>query len=347
MQICYGDNMNSADDSLFENWSVPMPPRMATSDGSPRRIGVELEMIELDVGTVSTLVADFLGGPVDEKSRYEHEVGGDDAGPWIVELDYAYLKELGRAEAADDEITEAFNDATEAVLRTGAEAVVPVEVVSPPIALERLADVQRLVARLRDAGAKGSGAGLSYAFGMQFNPEMPALDATTITRYLQAFFCLYEWLAKRCEVDLTRKLTGFSASFPTAYVRKVVDPDYAPDLATLIDDYLEDNPTRNRALDMLPLFLHLDEDRLRAVVDDPRVKPRPTLHYRLPNCEIDRPDWGVHLAWGDWLEVEKLTADGERLRDWCAAYSDWLDQPLKRLFDNWHEQVESRLESPD
>jgi hypothetical protein len=33
-----------------------------------------------------------------------------------------------------------------------------------------------------------------------------------------------------------------------------------PDLDTLIDDYLEYNPTRNRALDFLPLFLHLDED---------------------------------------------------------------------------------------
>jgi len=221
-----------------------------------------------------------------------------------------------------------------------------VEVVSPPLPMERLADVERLIGKLHRAGAKGSGAGVSYAFGMQFNPELPGLDADTIGAYLKSFFCLYDWLAQREAVDLTRRLTGFSASFPGRYLRKVVDPDYAPSLDTLIDDYLEANPTRNRALDMLPLFLHLDKERLRAVVDDPRVKPRPTLHYRLPNSEIHRADWGIHRAWGDWLQVEYLANDRERLDEVCRAYSKWLDEPLGRLFETWHGEVESWLHDP-
>ena len=325
-----------------------MPPVSETAEGEPRRIGVELEMIELDVGTASRIVAMHVGGEVEKTSRYEHVIHGDDAGDWGVELDYEFLKELGRERGeSGDEFAEAVGDVAESVLRAGAEAVVPVEIVSPPLPLERLADVQALVPVLRDAGAKGSGAGLSYAFGMQFNPELPALDAATVTAYLKAFFCLYDWLAERESVDLTRKLTGFSASFPGRYVRKVVDPDYRPDTDQLIDDYLADNPTRNRALDMLPLFLHLDRDRVRAVVDDPRVKARPTLHYRLPNCEIHREDWGIHLAWGDWLQVEALAHDRERLEEVCRAYADWLDKPLERLLERWHEECERWLDAGD
>ncbi len=324
-----------------------MPPAIRTSEGAPRRVGVEVEMIGLDVAEVSRIVTEFLDGELETLSRYEHLVHGDSAGDWGIELDYGYLKELGRNDEADNDLQELVSDAAELVLRKGAETVVPVEIVSPPLPFERLADIQQLIAILRNAGAEGSGAGVSYAFGMQFNPELPGLDAKTVTAYLKAFFCLYDWLMKQTKIDLTRKLTGFSASFPSNYVKKVIDPDYWPDQDTLIDDYLADNPTRNRALDMLPLFLHLDEERLRAVVDDPRVKARPTLHYRLPNCEIDRDDWGVHLAWNDWLEVEELACDRDTLQQVCIAYAEWLDQPLQRLFDDWADEVTRWIRNED
>lgn len=328
---------------LFENWTPPMPPIAETADGRPRRIGVELEMIELDVGTASRIVALHTGGEIEKTSRYEHVIHGADEGDWLVELDYEYLKERGREERPDDELMKLVDEATESVLRAGAEQIVPVEVVSPPLPLPKLAVVQSLIPKLRAAGAKGTGAGFSYAFGTQLNPELPDLEADTIAAYLKAFFCLYDWLAQRAAVDFTRRLTGFSASFPRGYVRKVVDTGYWPDQDALIDDYLADNPTRNRALDLLPLILHLDEERLRAAVDDPRVKPRPTLHYRLPNCEIHEPDWGIHLAWGDWLEVESLARDRDRLGETCARYTDWLDRPLSRLFDNWGDEIADAL----
>lgn len=342
--------MNKSDKKQLE-WKPEMPPRTNTEDGKPRRIGVEIEMIGLSVENVSELVSQQIKGQVEVQSRYEHLVHGDAAGDWGIELDYAYLKERGREDDAeddaDDDLQVLIEDAAESVLRAGAEAVVPVEVVSPPLPLARLVDIQQLIVALRKAGAEGSGAGLTYAFGMQFNPELPGLDARTVASYLKAFFCLYDWLMERSKVDLTRRLSGFSAAFPGAYVAQVVDPDYWPDQDTLIDDYLDENPTRNRALDMLPLFLHLDKARLRAVVDDPRVKPRPTLHYRLPNCEIDRADWGVHLAWDDWLVVEKLACDEERLREICTAYSEWLDKPLARLLDSWAEAVTQWIDIPE
>jgi len=329
---------------LFHHWTPPLPSQAETGDGTGRRIGVELELIGLNVDEASRIVARHINGKLQERSRYEHLIQGDEAGDWIVEFDFEYLKKKGREEENEDEWLALLDEAAEHALRVGAETIVPVEVVSPPLPLPRLAEVQSLIARLRSAGARGTGAGISYAFGMQFNPELPALDAGTILGYLKAFLCLYDWLKERSAPDLTRRLTGFMAPFPGDYVRKVVDPAYWPERDTLIDDYLTDNPTRNRALDMLPLFLHLDRKRVRQSVDDPRVKPRPTLHYRLPNSEIDREDWGIHLAWGDWLEVEALAANKDSLDRLCATYAEWLDQPLEPVLGDWAREIDSWLD---
>jgi len=78
---------------------------------------------------------------------------------------------------------------------------------------------------------------------------------------------------------------------------------------------------------------------VRAVAHDPLIKPRPAFHYRLPDCEIHLPDWGLHIAWHDWLEVEALADDAGRLRGCCAAYREFLDRPLQRLFGDWPEAV--------
>ncbi|NGX16341.1 amidoligase family protein [Wenzhouxiangella sp. XN24] len=327
----------------FRDWEPPLPPARETATGEARRVGVELEMIGPGVSDVSAIVADQVGGRCEKKSPYEHIVHGDEAGEWRVELDWEYLKRKGREEAPDTDLAAFVDETAERLVRAGAETIVPVEVISPPLPMRRLADLQSLIVRLRDAGARGTGAGISYAFGLQLNPELPSLDARTIASYLKAFFCLYEWLEKRSAPDFTRKLTRFTAPFPAAYVRKTIDPEYWPPQDRLIDDYLADNPTRNRALDMLPLFLHLDEARVRAVVEDPRVKPRPTLHYRLPNCEIDEPGWGIHIPWGDWLKVERLATDRDRLERICRAYARWLDKPMRHLFENWAREVESWL----
>ncbi|MDT8319405.1 MAG: amidoligase family protein [Xanthomonadales bacterium] len=329
----------------FRDWRPRLPERHETAGGEPRRVGVELELIGLDVPAVSRIVARRFGLTIEKKSRYEFLLAGDEAGDWAVELDFEYLKEKGREDVPEDELAAFLGDAAESVLRAGAEFVVPVEVVSPPLPMPRLADVQLLVEDLRDAGARGTGAGFSYAFGLQFNPELPNLQAKTIVSYLKAFFCLHDWLVERSAPDFTRRLTRFSAPFPARYLRKVIDSDYWPDRDKLIDDYLADNPTRNRSLDLLPLFLHLDEERVRSVVDDPRVKARPTLHYRLPNCEIDKPDWGIDLAWNDWLAVEALAADPECLNELCAQYVRWIKEPLSHVWGNWADEVEAWIDN--
>lgn len=296
----------------------------------------------LELEALAALVAEHVDGVVEAAGRYERRIRGDPAGEWMVELDFAYLRERGRQQRAGGVLGQ-LDEAAEEILAAGSQAVVPMEVVSPPLPLARLHELEALIVRLRNAGARGTRDGLAFAFGMHFNPEMPEVDAPTVTRYLKAFLCLFDWLKARARVDLLRRLTVYIDPFPAEYVRRVLDPVYRPDLASLIDDYLRDNPTRNRALDMLPLFAWLDEPRVRAVVDDPRIKPRPALHYRLPNCEIDEPGWGLRQAWSDWLQVEHLAADETRLDDLCVRYLEYLDRPIGRLMDDWADLVQPWL----
>jgi hypothetical protein len=322
---------------------LPLPPRARTRTGAMRRVGVEIELQGLDIDALSVLVGEHVDGRVERISDYEHTVHGDAAGDWRVELDFAYLKARGRDSAVPSGVLGQLDEAAEDLIAAGSRLLVPLEIVTPPLPMDRLDELDRLVDHLREAGARGTRDGVAFAFGLHLNPELPDTDVETLTRYLKGFLCLYDWLKAESRVDLLRRLTVYIDPFPEGYVRKVIAPDYWPGMATLIDDYLADNPTRNRALDMLPPFAEVDEARVRAVVDDDRIKPRPALHYRLPNCEIDEPGWGVREAWRHWLQVEHLAADRDRLQAACTAYREHLEQTLGRLFDGWASGVKPWL----
>lgn len=308
-------------------------------EGTARRLGVEIEMSGLSLDELAQIVARHFNLSVKQDGRYERLLSGDQAGDWKVELDFDLLKRWGREERLGDSFKDELDASIEQSLKTLSEQIVPLELVSPPLEMTRLSEVESLVRQLRKAGAKGTSDRWRNAFGMQFNPEMPSLDAKIIVRFLKSFLCLYEWLEKRADINFTRKLTRYIDPFPRAYVLKVIAPDYWPSQDQLIDDYLTYNPTRNRALDMLPLFRYLDENRVLSITDDVLIKARPTLHYRLPDSEIGQPDWGIHQAWNDWLELEALVMDLDKLQQMCAAYEAFLTHPIERFIKNWNEQV--------
>lgn len=317
---------------------LPMPPRTHTQGGEERRIGIEIEFSGLKLDEISEVLIETLDAQAKPVSDYETEIETPDLGTWRVELDNAYLKQLGREHAEVAEVNPEADDGAslpESLLALVAEKIVPFEVVTAPLPISRLSDVCDVIRRLGNAGAKGTRHAKAYAFGIHMNPEMPALDAVTVRRHLQAFLCLQDWLKLRCDVDFSRRVTPYIDSFPTKYIRQVIAPDYAPDMDQLIDDYLAHNPTRNRALDMLPMFAQIDEGRVRAQVDDERVQARPTHHYRLPNCLIDEPNWNLGLAWRDWLQVEYLADEPQRLDAICAAYDEFLASPTDRLLKDW------------
>lgn len=319
-----------------------LPSIFERSDGKTRRIGVELEYSGLDIETGAKLLQQEFGGRIDQISPYESKIRDTKFGDFLVELDFGLLKQIGR-EAADESADDAPEQIPERLLASVAEQIVPYEIVSPPLPTDRLSEMEVLIERLREEGALGTRHSAFYAFGLHLNPEMPDLDADTVLAYMQAFACLYPWLERVGEIDWSRRFTTYIQPYSNAYVRRIIDRNYAPGIETLIDDYLEANPVRNRSLDMLPLFAHIDEKRVRAVVDDERIKPRPTLHYRLPNCEIDVREWSIIKPWRQWLQVEHLARDSKRLEKMCRGYSLYLDNPVRAMLKDWSKRCERWL----
>lgn len=324
------------------NQLLSTSPWTKNYEGNPRRVGIELEISGMELDTLSEYVAEFFDLSIETNGRYERVLKGDPAGDWIVELDFDFLKKMGREARHKETFSAEVSYTAEDVLAVAAKAVVPMEVVSPPLPLDRLNQFEHLINLLRSKGAQGTSHNAVNAFGMQFNPELPSLEPRMITASLKAFVCVYEWLFKRANINLSRRVTSYVNPFPISYVKKIIAPDYWPDLPILIDDYLLDNPTRNRALDMLPLFAFLDEGRVRAKTDDILIKARPTFHYRLPDCEIDKPEWGLYIAWNDWVKMEELAADEDRLVTCCLAYQKHLDHTLERIFSDWTQILEQQ-----
>lgn len=318
----------------------PQPPQTRNHEGRERRVGVELEFIGLGIERIGTLVRDTLGGEIQPHTPYEYTIAGTRLGDFRVELDYAYLKKLGRRELGDDAAGD-LERLSEDVLATVAKRVVPFEIVSPPIPMSRLGELEALVAALRDAGARGTADSPIYAFGLHLNPELPGLEAGPILAYLRAYAVLADWLRRVSNVDISRRIFPYIQPWPKEYKRLLVDPAYAPDVPALVADYLAHNATRNRAMDLLPLCAHLAPDRVAEAVDDDRVAARPTLHYRLPNCEIERPGWRLAEPWSHWLAVERLAADPERLAQACDAYREHLDSALAGLIEDWARKAEA------
>jgi len=320
----------------------PLPMQLHTRAGDVRRLGVEIEFTGMEIDAIVDSIINQYGGRAEALSDYEINVVETSLGQFGVELDFSYIKRISRErhESADSNDLE---ELAEAIVGAIAKQLVPFEVVAPPIDMTDLWQLEDLFLTLRNSDAQGTHASAKNAFGLQLNPEMPDCEAATILNYLRAFLCLYEWLKMRCDVDFSRRLTSYVDPFGKDYIRKILKPSYEPTIEELIDDYLEFNPTRNRALDMLPLFAHIDEPRLRAKVDDDRVKARPTLHYRLPNSLIDDPQWGLIHPYRDWLQVDNLAMDKARLETVCWAYRNYLDNPTANLFTNWSHSVSQWL----
>ncbi len=359
-----------------------MPPQPCKEDGRERRVGVEMEMSGIELSMIACQINIAFGGRIEEISPFEFVIRGTDLGDFKIELDFVYLKKYARekyralqasheerasqgssnsqkvptasaedeallSELADLDLPDLESMASEA-LSLVAKNVVPLEIVTPPIALSQLHLLNTLVQRLRDHEAKGTRHLLFYAFGVHLNPELPDLNVDTILRYFRAFLCLHDWLADQEKVAFSRRVTPFINRFPSDYARKVVDPDYTPSLSEFIDDYLDANASRNRALDLLPLLTWLDESRVRTVLPEEKIGKRPTFHYRLPNSDIDNPAWTVAQSWNHWVMVERLANHPKLLKEMMWALSRHLELFSIELV-SWKERLKScvnHLSSP-
>jgi len=309
-----------------------MPPKLQNDKGDERRVGVEIELSAPDIDSLVVIVQSVFGGISESISAYEWEVRDSCFGKFGIEVDYDYLKKIAKE---SDKSGKVIDELQTHALGALSSALVPFEIVTPPIPVSQLPTMEDLTVKLRERGAKGTKDAVWKAYGLHLNPEVPSLDAPSCLRYLKAYLCLHDWLIEQEKVDLSRRITPYVDAFGSDYIGLVLAGDYEPGITTLIDDYLQYNPTRNRSLDMLPLFSFLDRERVASAVNDELVKARPTFHYRLPNCDIDNPQWSVADAWNGWCMVERLAENTILLEAATKDYLDHQSQILPDIIDPW------------
>jgi hypothetical protein len=326
--------------------SFLLPPIVRTADGEVRRAGFEFEFAGVSLEESARIVQNVFGGREEIVSTFERRVETD-LGKFSIEIDASLLKDKKyeaplRAVGLDPQ--EMDLQWVEDVLLTTFSSVVPIEIGTPPIPIIHLAPLEELRKQLHQAEAKGTRAALLYAFGMHINPQIPSDDPAMLRDMLRAFILLYPWIKDRAEVDWARRVTPFVNPFPDEYARLILADDYPAARDRLIDDYVRYNPTRNRALDMLPVLAHLDHDRVMSQLEDAAlVKPRPAFHYRLPNCMIDEPQWKIAREWNLWVTIEQLANDPIRLAQMSRDYLSADAESFKPLIDKWPAMLESQL----
>jgi hypothetical protein len=276
----------------------PLAPPLADGpDGSPRGVGVELEVGGIGARDAADLVVRLRGGRVVERDPYRYLVVGGALGDVTVELD------LRAAHPPAGGSLLGARRLAARVVGLAAGLLAPTELVFAPLPPTRLPEIDRLVGELL-----GLQPGLRPA-GPHLNPEVASFDPAYLAGHLRAFCALAPGLRRAMGLPPARHF-GFTTAYPATYAGLLADPGYRPDLATLVEDYLAANPTRYRELDMLPLFTLLSPDTVRGRLRLQKVKPRPVFHWRMPGA---RPYGGVVADWNRWVEVERLAADRERL----------------------------------
>ncbi len=323
------------------------PPTTKNYDGHERKVGFEIEYSGLPLKNAAHIVRDLFSGKIEEVTSATYKVIDTKLGDFILELDAISLQKVAEStKKTEDKVEESLLDDISLhigkAIGSAGEKIVPFEIVSPPISLSDLPKLEELRKRLLEAGAKDTKENLYTAFGLHINPEVSSLDADYIIRHIQSFLLLAPWLKQLHHIDLTRKVTSFIDLFPKSYLQLVLDKKYTPSTEQLIRDYHEHNPTRNYALDMLPLFVHIDEPLVRKLYGKKeKINKRPTFHYRLPNCELANVDWSFNTEWKRWLKVEELANDTDLLHTiikqwqahqerWFAFESEWVEE-IKQL----------------
>ena len=320
------------------------PPEPLNVQGRIRRVGVEVEFAGLPPQQTGELVRNLFGGELQQISPHRLKVDDTRWGTFTIELDTQYAHpDIRLMEQVSSQDTEwerqrhqrriEFHHKTRALIGDVVTGLVPTEIVCPPVPWNELGQLDKLFAALHAHGAKGTDASLLYGFGLHLNPEVASLETQYLLRQFRAFLLKATWLRKEINVDITREVLPHANPFPKHYTLKMLDEDYAPDLDTLIADYISFNPTRNRELDLYPLFAYLRPDYPDELFRNNLIKPRPTFHYRLPNAQLSHRGWGAVMEWNRWVSVERLAADHKELRERARRYVNLHTQSLPaRMF---------------
>lgn len=307
-----------------------LPPLMTDRSGDIRKAGFEFEFGNLPIVQTAKALQKSLGGQLEVLTPFETVLHDSLLGRLKIERDADILKSV-RYRRWLASLGVKFEPGSiahgiETNIDNASRGLIPCEVVTEPIPFDQLEKLDLLTRTLNGIGAEGTQDSLIYAFGLHINPSIPDNSAKTLRRYIQAFLLLYTWIIDSSEIDITRRfLTKYIDPFPQDYMELLLDNTYEPDTSSLVRDYLLHNPTRNRALDMLPILCGLDKNLVMVGINEDErklVKGRPAFHYRLPDCKINEPGWSAAAAWNRWVFVEKLATDEALLAELIDAWQD-------------------------
>ncbi|WP_260112593.1 amidoligase family protein [Phaeobacter inhibens] len=279
--------------------AVKSLPQMsgARTAADDRKVGVEIEFGGLSAAEAQDIVQRELGGDIhaqDDIDGPKPHVKNTRLGDVEVYLDSRYRTEvhgLGKA------------------LFSLAEPLIPVEIVTPPLAQSQLPQLDRLCSKLAAAGATGTQDGMLNGFGVHLNVEVADMTADHIVPVLTAFALLEPVLRRSPGIEVSRRVQPFIAPYPAALIDALCE--HPPQtMEALCDMYLDHAADRNHALDLLPLLADYAPDRVRtALGEDDKTAARPAYHYRLPDCRLGQPGWSISQEWNRWAELEQIARD--------------------------------------
>ena len=325
------------------------PPELYNQEGKMRTVGFELEFADVDVDESVRIIHELYGGEVEREHRFKQKVKGTSLGDFTVMIDLRLLHEKGYQKVLEKfninlkDIKWGENDLeyeVESTMENLIRKLIPYEITSPPVPLDKLQELEKLRKSLYEHHATGTKSFPTNAFAIHINPEIPATDTETILRYMRAFFLLYPWIFRESEIDMARRVSTFISPFPSKYAELVIRPSYKPSIETLIEDYHIYNPDRNRPLDMYPLFASVLKEKVDTYQDIGKVNARPTFHYRLPNSLINQPEWSLANEWNGWVHIEKLASDPERLEKMTKEYLELSQSTLIGFESKWTKQTD-------
>lgn len=327
-----------------------MPPVTTNPAGEERLAGYEFELTGIEMEDIAGVIQSLYGGTSKRISTYEYEIQNTGLGNFSLELDAQLLREKKYEETLRtigiDISTFKNIKSIEGKLKDLASSVVPFEIISPPIPLSKMDVLNQLLDELRKWKAKGTGSSVFYAFGLHINPEITDSSTESLLNHLRAYILLDPWIRLDAKIDFSRRVTPYINEFEDDYKHLLLSTGYHPSLKEFIHDYFAYGNSRNRPLDMLPLFMHVNKEYTESFLEDTLTVSRPTYHYRLPNCSIEDPDWTLASEWNRWVLVEILAHDKRTLTQYSNAYvkmkketiigfeSKWI-----KLMDRWIKSV--------
>ncbi len=323
------------------------PPITADAQNNMRTVGFELEYSAIELQESAQLIVETIGsGTVKKINLYHYKIQESIYGDFDLVLDFQFLISQGLQKwlhdvKLDKIIKAEIALALEKFVATLSQTIVPYEIATPPLPLNKLEVIEDIKEQLRLHGGLGTDANPLYAFGFHINPKVHSFEVAEIVDTLRAFFILYDALVLWLQPDIIRRISPYIKPFDDEYVQKIIDASYTPDMETFIEDYLLYNPTRNRVLDLLPLLAWIDSQHVCSALPDEKISPRPTYHYRLPNSKVDEEQWHTYDAWNSWVIVERLAQEKETLQRMSKEYLEYLTDPFSFLTkDEWIQKVQ-------